>query len=140
MSIKPVFAEEILSGFKKYELRSFIGSIGSGDLVVLYASSPLKAIVGKFVAGRSWTTSFSDVVRLVREGVLEGVTKRDLEFMAGRKRRLLVIEVLNPARFPRPVSLSEVRRHVPGFRPPMSYYKVREGTPLANYLNALLRG
>ena len=48
MSIKPLFAEQILSGQKRYELRRRAGEISAGSLVVLYASNPVKAIVGEF--------------------------------------------------------------------------------------------
>jgi len=51
LSIKPKFAEEILSGVKMFELRTGSG-IESGSRVVMYVSSPVKALVGEFTAGR----------------------------------------------------------------------------------------
>jgi predicted transcriptional regulator len=41
----------ILEGTKKWELRTKRPSIDAGDVVVLYAISPLRAVVGSFIAG-----------------------------------------------------------------------------------------
>jgi predicted transcriptional regulator len=51
LPIKPQWAVAILEGTKKWELRTQRPSIDAGDVVVLYASSPLRAVVGSFIAG-----------------------------------------------------------------------------------------
>lgn len=48
LSIKPEFAEKILLGEKKYEFRRTIFKNKSITKVVLYASSPVKKIIGEF--------------------------------------------------------------------------------------------
>lgn len=50
MSIRPGYAEKILAGLKQYELRKRFG-IRTGDRIILYASTPIKAVVGEFRAG-----------------------------------------------------------------------------------------
>ena len=130
MSIKPVFAEEILTGFKKFELRSRAARISSGDKVIMYASTPVKSLVGMFTAGRILTLTYEELYRMYRQNKLPGITERDLEFMKGRRRPLLAIEVQNPVRFNEPLRLSEIRQQIPGFRPPINYVRLKADDPL----------
>jgi len=137
MSIKPVFTEEILSGFKKFEVRSKAGIILRGDTIIIYASAPVKSVVGVFTAGRVTTLTHDELVRIHEQ--LQGVTERDLEFMKGRKRSLLIIEVLNPLRLDEPIHLGELRRWIPGFRPPVNYVRLRSESPLPALVLSKLR-
>jgi len=137
MSIKPVFAEEILSGFKKFEIRSKAGKILRSDTIIIYSSAPAKSIVGYFTAGRVSTLTYEELVRMHEQ--LQGVTGRDLKFMKGRKRPLLVVEVLNPVRLDKPIHLSELRRQIPGFRPPINYVRLRSEDPLLTMILSKLR-
>ena len=139
MSIKPVFAEEILTGFKKFELRSRTADIASGDKIIMYASTPVKSLVGMFTAGRIFTLTYEELSRMYGQNQLPGITERDLEFMRGRKRPLLAIEVLNPIRFNEPIHLSEIRQQIPGFRPPMNYVRLKAGDPLLTLVLKNLR-
>jgi len=49
LSVKPQFAELIFSGAKRYEYRRVIFGRSDIKIIVLYATSPLKKIVGEFV-------------------------------------------------------------------------------------------
>jgi len=52
MSIKPKVADLIFAGTKTIELRRVCSKVGSGDLDLVYVSSPKMALVGGFeVAG-----------------------------------------------------------------------------------------
>lgn len=48
LSIKPYYAEKILSGEKLYELRKAIFKLPDVEKVVVYASSPISRIIGEF--------------------------------------------------------------------------------------------
>ena len=48
LSIKPEYAEKILSGEKKYEFRRAIFKNQSVKKVVIYASSPVQKVIGEF--------------------------------------------------------------------------------------------
>lgn len=48
LSVRPHFAERILDGTKKYEYRKTIFSRTDIQKVIIYASSPIKKIVGEF--------------------------------------------------------------------------------------------
>ncbi|MDP3446587.1 MAG: hypothetical protein Q8S22_00815, partial [Eubacteriales bacterium] len=49
LSIKPRYAYSILSGTKKVELRRSFPILNKGDCVVIYASSPKRAVIGYFI-------------------------------------------------------------------------------------------
>jgi len=48
LSIKPEYAEKILLGHKKYEFRRSIFKSSNVKKVVIYASSPIKKVIGEF--------------------------------------------------------------------------------------------
>ena len=48
LSIKPAFAEKIFEGTKKYEFRRAIFKNQQIEKVLVYASSPVKKIIGEF--------------------------------------------------------------------------------------------
>jgi predicted transcriptional regulator len=51
LPVDPEWAIAILRGTKKWDLRAKRLAIDSGDVAVLYANAPLKAVVGFFVVG-----------------------------------------------------------------------------------------
>ena len=51
LSIKPEFAIKIFDGSKKYEYRRAIFKRGEVTTVVVYASDPIKKVIGEFVIG-----------------------------------------------------------------------------------------
>lgn len=52
LSIKPKYADKIFNGAKTVELRRICPKVIEGDLVLVYASSPVKALVGEFEVGK----------------------------------------------------------------------------------------
>jgi len=124
LSIKPLFGEQILSGVKGYELRRR-GRFEPGSIMVLYESTPVRAVVGEFKAGRVFRVELGELLELLRRGELRGCGEADVPYVLGA-RRVVVIEVVDPVRYPRPLSLAELRRLIPGFRPPMSYARFDE--------------
>lgn len=51
LSIKPEFAELIFSGVKKFEYRKILFKNPSISIVIVYASSPVKKVIGEFEIG-----------------------------------------------------------------------------------------
>ena len=51
LSIKPEFALRILDGSKRYEYRRTIFKRGAVKTVVVYASGPIKRVIGEFEIG-----------------------------------------------------------------------------------------
>ena len=48
LSIKPEFVEKIFAGTKKYEFRKSLFKKSGVKCVVIYASTPIKRVVGEF--------------------------------------------------------------------------------------------
>ncbi len=118
MSIKPVYSDRILSREKSFELRRTPVKLEPGDRVVVYASSPVKAVVGVFLVAGVERGSPSD---LWEEYAGEfGIEEADyLDYFEGSDtghaiRVGNVVEV-------QPVSLDQLRTKITGFRPPQSY-------------------
>lgn len=49
LAIKPEFAEKIFKGTKKYEFRKRVFPASQVSKVIVYASSPVKKVVGEFI-------------------------------------------------------------------------------------------
>ena len=124
MAIKPIFAERILNGIKKYELRRKVFPLNSGDKVIIYESSPVKAITGEFTIGRVSELNSEEVIKMIKRGELPGSDERDIPYVTGN-RPILVLEVKNPIRYAIPIPLETIKEYVPKFRPPLSYVIVR---------------
>lgn len=137
MSIKPKFGEHILAGEKKIELRKMFQPIMKGDRILLYFSSPVKALVGEFTAGEVYSGAVEEVKRLVKKMGEVGVGEEDWLYVVGA-RRALAIEVVEPKRYPRIVSLEVLRRRIPGFMPPMSYLRLPSGSHIGRELRRIV--
>ncbi|MCD6510320.1 MAG: DNA-binding protein [Thermoprotei archaeon] len=136
MSIKPYFAEKILEGLKRFELRRKVGEIPERSRIVLYASSPMKAIIGEFTVGRVIEGDSNFVWEYVTRIPNSGVSVEDWPYIKGAK-VALAIEVLSPRRFKRPLHLEEIRSMIPGFQPPLSYRRLRPGELLLKVINKI---
>ncbi len=137
MSIKPKFGMDILRGVKKIELRGFVADIAPGDLVVLYLSSPVKAICGEFRVGRI-VFGLEEVKRFVHGYGDAGVGDEDWLYLIGRKKPM-AIEVLNPIEYSVKVTLDDLRRLIPDFKPPLSYRIVRPDERLYGLIRGIRR-
>src|SRR5215204_963173 len=82
VSLKPRFAEMILAGEKTVELRRVRPAVSPGALVVLYASSPVKEVVG---TGRVAAIEASSPSALWNShGPLSGLSRREFRgYFAG---------------------------------------------------------
>ena len=119
MSIKPRFGEEVLSGSKRYELRRLVGPlVEPGDVVYLYFTRPVSAVVGRFTAGLVFVVPTENLGRVLAELGDVGVGEEDLKYVEGARYAML-IQVRDPSRCRTAVRLSEI-----GEPPPPSYRKV----------------
>ncbi len=66
LSIKPEFAEKILLGQKKYEFRRTIFKLPEVKKVVIYASSPVKKIIGEFEIEHILTLKLSELWKITK--------------------------------------------------------------------------
>ncbi len=125
MSFKPIFAYQVVRGVKKLELRKKVFNIERDSRVLVYASKPIKAIVGEFKVGRVIEGKVRDIWEYAKRVPDSGVDERDLPYIEGG-RRILAIEVLNPIEYRKIITINDIRIVIPKWRPPRSYTKVRE--------------
>ncbi len=118
LSIKPKYGKAILNQIKKFELRKCVGKpIRSGDLIIMYFTSPIKAVSGYFIAGRVYI-EHPEVLKLIMSKVENtGIDEEDWSYVENYP-KAMAIEVINPKPC-RPVSLEKLKQL--GITPPMSY-------------------
>jgi len=109
--IEPQYACCILSGVKKYELRGFSKDhrlgVKEGSIIVIYVISPIKAILGEFIAGKPIEGTPDKVWCMV--GKLEyGITPESHQYIMNHE-CAVAIPVIDPRCYAKPVTLDEIR-------------------------------
>ncbi|MCY4069445.1 MAG: hypothetical protein OXE79_10145 [Acidimicrobiaceae bacterium] len=130
LSLKPRFAEAILAGVKTVELRRTVPRIEVPTRALLYATTPLRALLGTCVISRVQTAglaalwseygSRADLSHQEFRQYFEGVA-------AGT-----ALELAQPQALSQPIPLRDLRTRQDGFRPPQSYSYV--GARIGNQL------
>lgn len=69
MSVKPQYAELLLSGVRTFELRRVRPKIAAGGLVLIYASSPATQMVGTGTVAEVAVAITLEDVRPLRHGI-----------------------------------------------------------------------
>lgn len=124
MSIKPKYSHLIFEGSKRFELRRSSVKVARGDIVVVYASSPLKAVVGGFVVK---DVIASAPAKLWREhGKSFGVTHGEYKKYFDGVGIGYAIEIDRKVSV-NPISLEKLRRAHAEFKPPQSHMIWRNG-------------
>ena len=119
ISIKPEFMEKILSNSKTIELRKSAPKVVDGSIIVLYSSSPVKAIVGYCICDGIIKASPKELWQEYNQEFGIDAKRYFEDFSA--KEEAVGIRVKNVVRFPQPISLELLRCIFPKFWPPQSY-------------------
>jgi len=119
LSIRPRFAELILSGVKTVELRRVRPRVSAGALVLLYASSPVRELVGVCTIAGVDVGSVSELWK--RHGPMSGLQRAEFNSYFEGATRSVAIRVRDARRVVEPRTLEELRTRLPGFTPPQSY-------------------
>lgn len=132
LSLRPRFAELVLAGQKRVELRRVRPRAQPGTLVLVYATSPRRELVGSCIVAAIASATPDEIWRL--HGQLAAVPKSEYrEYFVGTN-RAVAITVSSPRRLREPIPLKELRALIPSFAPPQSFRYL----PLAD-AEALLR-
>jgi len=130
LSIKPEFAEKILTGEKRVELRRTRPKIEPGDLILLYATAPWKRVTGYCTVECVMHGRPAHLWPEVRDRCAIKRSHYDAYFCGATT--AFGIEVSNPHRFEDDLGLADLKDRCPDFRVPQSYRYVA-------YLEARLR-
>ncbi|MDD4484964.1 MAG: ASCH domain-containing protein [Methanoregula sp.] len=116
LSIKPRYVKSIIDGEKRYEFRKSVFKHPDISRVYIYASSPVKKIVGSFEVGKILEDRPVDLWENVKEHA--GIDDRDFFSYFAGKSWAFAIEIRDLREFSEPIDPRETR---PGFVPPQSY-------------------
>jgi predicted transcriptional regulator len=119
LSVRPRFARALLNGSKTVEIRRRQAHIPDGAICLLYASSPVRALVGAVSVG-AIDTDLPDVL-WSRWGGCTGLQRDEYDDYLTNSVKACAIVVSGVVAFPRPVALSELRRRHSRFVTPQSY-------------------
>ncbi len=121
ISIKPKYITQIFSGEKTVELRRVKTKLKSGDLVIVYATSPEKALVGFFEVNKVLTEDNLDSFweKVKNHACVNHETFQD--YYRGASLGVGIF-ISNTHQFSKPVSLETLKSKIPGFHPPQNYH------------------
>lgn len=123
LSIKPRYAEEILAGRKTVELRRVRPRVAEGSLVILYGSSPMKAVLGAFLVDRVVEASPEDLWPQVEETA--GLSREEFDTYYDGARQGVGIFIRSAHTAKSPYQLEDLRRDWPEFQPPQAFRYLR---------------
>jgi len=118
MSIKPEYATRIFCGEKRVELRRQRPGLDPGDVVVVYATSPTRAVAGAFRVAKIVSLRPSVMWRAYGQHLGIRRAAYDEYFSGSDLAHGIEIEDVWSSE---PWDLSALRRHFAGFHPPQSY-------------------
>jgi predicted transcriptional regulator len=134
ISIKPEFANKIFSGEKSIELRKSAPNISGGDIVIVYCTLPVKAIIG-----------FCRVEELIRMSPTEmwkthksklGIDKSSYNAYYESHQLAVGIVLTAICRLDEAISLDLIKSIYPHFNPPQTFRYLERRAFFKEYLPA----
>lgn len=119
LSLRPRFAELLLSGEKTVELRRVRPAVSGGTPVLLYASSPRMTLVGRAQVAAVEVGPTKQIWR--EHGPHTGITRKEYDNYFTGLGQAVAIRLVNIHRLQKPRPLTDLRQRLAGFQPPQSY-------------------
>ncbi|MEY7971074.1 ASCH domain-containing protein [Saccharomonospora xinjiangensis] len=126
LSLRPRFANAILEGTKTVELRRTRVSAPPGTLLVLYASSPVMAVVGVATLADRDTASPTAIWRRYRSKL--GLSRAEFADYLTGVAHATALTIAAPRALTEPLTLTWLRTHS-AFQPPQSYRYIAPTDP-----------
>ncbi|HLK31143.1 MAG TPA: hypothetical protein VKT28_21365 [Puia sp.] len=105
LSIKPKFADKIFEGTKKYEFRRAIFKNPNITIVVVYASSPVRKVIGEFEIDKIIK---SDIESLwIKTKGFSGISKDYFLEYFNEKEHGFAIKIKNPKKYKTPLCIQK---------------------------------
>ena len=119
LSLKPRFAEAILAGDKTVELRRTVPKIVVPTLALLYATTPVRALLGTCIVT---DVRSADLAVLWREyGSRSALRYHEFQQYFDGVNTGTALALAQPQAFDRRIPLQDLRAKPRGFRPPQSF-------------------
>ncbi|MDR2947594.1 hypothetical protein [Dysgonomonas sp. 511] len=116
LSIKPEFAYKIFDGTKKFEFRKSIFKNSNIETVVVYASSPVKKVIGEFQIERILNYDLDTLWELTKE--YSGISEDYFYEYFDNRETGFAIQIKSKIKFKQPKSLQEDYKII---TPPQSF-------------------
>lgn len=136
MSVHPRYATALLDGTKTVEIRRSRTRLTAGDVVLIYATSPVRQLVGAVTVTGATTRAPSTIWGTV--GTQTGLRRSEFDSYLDGSATATAISVADRRTFPDPVPLAELRARQPGFVVPQSY-RYLDSSEARNLLNGEAR-
>jgi predicted transcriptional regulator len=115
LSIKPKYAQQIFDGYKRYEYRRSLFKKEGVKHILVYASSPIKRIIGEF---EILNIIYDDIEKLwEKTKVYSGISKSAFFTYFSNKDKGYAIEIGRITKYENPIILD---KHY-GITPPQSF-------------------
>lgn len=131
ISVKPKYAEKIFSGNKQIEFRRVRSRLEKNDLVLVYVSSPRKALVGYFevehivqIEIQKSSKELNKFWKQVKD--IAGISSKEFKNYYNGASIMVGIFVKNIKTLSEPIELTQLRERIPEIRPPQSYRYLKE--------------
>jgi len=134
ISIRPNFAEAILSGEKTVELRRRVPPIGAGTRLWIYATKPIAAVIGSSVVRRVLRASPAELWE--KFGSLTGIDRDAFDSYFDGAEQAIGLELVDVRRG-RPIPIEKLRSIRKGFHPPQVIAQISDREAIS--LDALSR-
>ena len=119
-SIRPNHAENIFCGKKTVELRRVRPKrIKEGSVVIVYVSSPQKALCGAFSVAQVVEKPLKELWELVQEKA--HLSRAEFDDYYGGASKGVAIFIREVSCLSEPIALHKLRGRMQGFRPPQSF-------------------
>jgi predicted transcriptional regulator len=120
LSIKPKYAEKILSGDKRFEFRRAIFANPAVRTVLMYATAPCRQVIGEFAVDEVITLAPTKL--WARTSRRAGIDKNQFDLYFAGKSKAHALKIGRPKRFQVPLDL---KTDFGLKRPPQSFCYVR---------------
>lgn len=119
ISVKPEFVEKIFNGSKTIELRKSAPNVKKDDIVIIYSTSPVMAVIGTCRVKEIIT---SKPLKLWNEYSNKfGIDKkRYFEYFEGKEVAVGIV-LKDVTKIKKEISLSKLRSKFSNFHPPQTY-------------------
>jgi len=119
LSIRPKYADQIFAGKKTVELRRVKPKLSTGDTVLVYVSSPTKALIGGFEVDKVIESSPDNLWTKVHN--IAGVTEEEFTNYYVGSELACGIFIKKSWHFKAPLALENLQKKWANFHPPQSY-------------------
>lgn len=133
LAVRPNLAVALLHGSKQFEFRRIKPALRHGDLIYVYSTAPVQAILGGFSCGDILEGKPETLWRKLRRNA--GTPRAVFREYFADSERACAIEVIEPFAWLTPLTLTAIRCHLPSFHPPQSYKFLVSGDPLTRLID-----